>query len=71
MRTAETRGRLRNVSVSLALARRAHVGQREEPSSRRRLPEAAGEDSPAWELVEAGRYMPRRIRGSFRGRELG
>ena len=29
-------------------------------------------DQPrAWELLEAGRYMPRRIRGSFRGRELG
>lgn len=26
---------------------------------------------PAWERLEAGRYMPRRIRGSFRGRELG
>jgi hypothetical protein len=26
---------------------------------------------PAWELVEAGRYRPRRIRGSYRGRELG
>ena len=26
---------------------------------------------PAWEMVEAGRYQPRRIRGSFRGRELG
>jgi hypothetical protein len=25
----------------------------------------------AWELVEAGRYRPLRIRGSFRGRELG
>jgi hypothetical protein len=25
----------------------------------------------AWEQIEAGRYMPRRIRGSFRGRELG
>ena len=24
-----------------------------------------------WELVAAGRYMPRRIRGSLRGRELG
>jgi hypothetical protein len=35
------------------------------------LPEAAAEDVPAWELLEAGRYMPRRIRGSFRGRELG
>jgi hypothetical protein len=25
----------------------------------------------AWELIEPGRYMPRRIRGSFPGRELG
>lgn len=33
--------------------------------------EAAADNAPAWELVEAGRYMPRRIRGSFRGRELG
>jgi hypothetical protein len=31
-----------------------------------------GEGSPAaWEMVEAGRYRPRRIRGSLRGRELG
>jgi hypothetical protein len=26
---------------------------------------------PAWEMIEPGRYMPRRIRGSFPGRELG
>ena len=26
---------------------------------------------PAWEQIEDGRYRPRRIRGSFRGRELG
>jgi hypothetical protein len=26
---------------------------------------------PAWEEIEAGRYQPRRIRGSCRGRELG
>ena len=32
-------------------------------------PEAA--PGPAWELVEAGRYRPLRIRGSFPGRELG
>jgi hypothetical protein len=31
------------------------------------------EEVKAWELIdaEAGRYMPRRIRGSFRGRALG
>ena len=26
---------------------------------------------PAWEEIEPGRYMPRRTRGSFPGRELG
>lgn len=25
----------------------------------------------AWEEIEAGRYQPRRIRGSYHGRELG
>jgi hypothetical protein len=25
----------------------------------------------AWEMIEPGRYMPRRTRGSFPGRELG
>jgi hypothetical protein len=33
--------------------------------------EAGGRDFKAWELIDTGRYMPRRIRGSFRGRELG
>ncbi len=28
-------------------------------------------DQPAWEEVEAGRFMPRRVRGSFQGRALG
>jgi hypothetical protein len=31
----------------------------------------AAESVPAWEMIEAGRYMPRRTRGSFPGRELG
>lgn len=30
-----------------------------------------GTGPPAWEMIEPGRYMPRRIRGSFPGRELG
>ena len=33
--------------------------------------QAASEAIPAWEEIEAGRFMPRRIRGSFRGRTLG
>jgi len=32
------------------------------------LDPAAG---PAWEEVAAGRYMPRRIKGSCKGRSLG
>jgi hypothetical protein len=28
-------------------------------------------DPPAWEEVAAGRYMPRRIKGSCKGRALG
>ena len=30
-----------------------------------------GENLPAWEEVESGRYMPRRVRGSCVGRALG
>ena len=34
--------------------------------------DAGGAATPQpWEMIGAGRYMPRRIRGSFRGRELG
>ena len=36
----------------------------------RALPMAGGEVR-AWEQIAAGRYMPRRTRGSFPGRELG
>ena len=31
----------------------------------------APDEVPAWEEVEAGRFMPRRVRGSDRGRALG
>ena len=34
-------------------------------------PEPVAENVQAWEQIEAGRYMPRRTRGSFPGRELG
>jgi len=33
--------------------------------------EAVPEQPGAWEEIEAGRYMPRRTRGSYRGRALG
>jgi hypothetical protein len=29
------------------------------------------EQMAAWEQIEKGRYMPRRVRGSCHGRELG
>jgi hypothetical protein len=32
---------------------------------------AEAESFAAWEEIASGRYMPRRIRGSFRGGELG
>jgi hypothetical protein len=31
----------------------------------------ATEQASAWEEIETGRFQPRRIRGSCRGRELG
>jgi hypothetical protein len=45
-----------------------------EPDGVRSTPPVLHEeiDEPAaWEQIETGRYMPRRIRGSCRGRELG
>jgi len=35
------------------------------------FPEAGADDIRPWEMIETGRYRPRRIRGSYRGRELG
>lgn len=31
----------------------------------------AAAEGRAWEQVDVGRYMPRRIRGSYKGRALG
>jgi hypothetical protein len=33
--------------------------------------EGAADDARAWEQIDAGRYMPRRIKGSCKGRALG
>lgn len=36
------------------------------------LPQGTEVEKPrAWEMIENGRYRPRRIRGSLLGRELG
>ena len=37
----------------------------------RAVPDTASDKVSAWEMIEAGRFMPRRTRGSFPGRELG
>jgi hypothetical protein len=42
--------------------------EREQAISFGILPE---ENVPAWAEIETGRYQPRRVKGSFRGRELG
>jgi hypothetical protein len=34
-------------------------------------PEPEAISPPPWEMIEKGRYQPRRIRGSCVGRELG
>jgi hypothetical protein len=44
------------------------------PKGKRHPPPAPTADAatpPPWEEIEAGRYQPRRIRGSCRGRALG
>ena len=41
------------------------------PATSPRTSQPRRRSCPAWEEIETGRYMPRRIRGSFRGRELG
>jgi hypothetical protein len=33
--------------------------------------EAEPAEVPAWEQIDTGRYMPRRIKGSCKGRALG
>ena len=35
------------------------------------LGDAGPDEAPAWEEVAAGRYMPRRVKGSCKGRALG
>jgi hypothetical protein len=51
-----------------------NTGTQHEPEDATDVPapfQPGAERVPAWEEIETGRYRPRRIRGSFPGRELG
>ena len=51
---------------------RVHKQMPEEEASLPPIPgDVEAEEPRAWEEIAAGRYMPRRIRGSCRGRVLG
>lgn len=54
---------------------KSHSHPRSEGPDMASVPEAlTGSEAanvPAWEEIDTGRFKPRRIRGSFRGRELG
>jgi hypothetical protein len=48
------------------------LGRQTEQATAGQFTGDAGQDEgPAWEEVAAGRYMPRRIKGSCKGRALG
>ena len=42
-----------------------------EPAAAQFAAETDTDAAPAWEEIAAGRYMPRRIKGSCKGRALG
>ena len=47
------------------------AGEHEVGSTGQAPADVVAEQPPAWEMIANGRYMPRRIRGSCLGRELG
>ncbi len=49
----------------------SETDREDEPRSNLGFPEDGLDKVAPWETLEDGRYQPRRIRGSFRGRELG
>jgi hypothetical protein len=47
-------------------------GNEPEPATAPQFTDTGGSgDVPAWEEIDTGRYMPRRIKGSCKGRALG
>jgi hypothetical protein len=48
-----------------------HAGEVEPATADQFTGETGANEAPAWEEVAAGRYMPRRIKGSCKGRALG
>ena len=52
-------------------ARSRNDGVEYEDATHFPMPSEAEEKPQAWQMIDIGRYMPRRIRGSFVGRELG
>jgi len=50
---------------------RDRAGEVEQATAAQFADEAEPAEVRAWEQVDAGRYMPRRIKGSCRGRALG
>jgi len=48
-----------------------HVSESERAAAGQFAAGAEAGAAPAWEEVAAGRYMPRRIKGSCKGRALG
>jgi len=69
--------RMRRETPEDMTVRRTETQREPRPADAAQFPEtvepAEVDDVKAWELIDAevGRYMPRRIRGSFRGRALG
>jgi hypothetical protein len=50
---------------------RDRAGEVERATAAQFAEEAAPAEAPAWEEISSGRYLPRRIKGSFKGRALG
>jgi hypothetical protein len=46
-------------------------GEAERAAAAQFADESGPDEGAAWEEVGSGRYMPRRIKGSYRGRALG